>query len=104
MSRELWSTRPCALVWLKQIFQGCQPNGRQSMISEPRCRPMSSTNIEHIMPAKLAQALANSLFPALDSQLRSGRHIGIDELDNHAFLIVHQEGVVIQFINANVTD
>jgi len=52
---------------------------------------MSSTNIEHIMPAKLAKALANSLFPALDSQLRSGRHIGIDELDNHAFLMDYQE-------------
>ncbi|MBU9847194.1 chromosome partition protein MukE [Rahnella ecdela] len=52
---------------------------------------MSSTNIEHIMPAKLAQALANSVFPALDSQLRSGRHIGIDELDNHAFLMDYQE-------------
>jgi len=52
---------------------------------------MASTNIEHIMPAKLAQALANSVFPALDSQLRSGRHIGIDELDNHAFLMDYQE-------------
>ena len=52
---------------------------------------MSSTNIEHIMPAKLAQALANSVFPALDSQLRSGCHIGIDELDNHAFLMDYQE-------------
>lgn len=52
---------------------------------------MSSTNIEHIMPAKLTQALANSLFPALDSQLRSGRHIGIDELDNHAYLMDYQE-------------
>ncbi len=46
---------------------------------------MSSTNIEVVMPVKLAQALANTLFPALDSQLRAGRHIGIDELDNHAF-------------------
>ena len=52
---------------------------------------MSLTNIEYIMPAKLAQALANSVFPALDSQLRSGRHIGIDELDNHAFLMDYQE-------------
>ncbi len=48
---------------------------------------MSSTNIEQVMPVKLAQALANPLFPALDSALRSGRHIGLDELDNHAFLI-----------------
>jgi len=47
---------------------------------------MSSTNIEQAMPLKLAQALANSLFPALDSQLRAGRHISQDELDNHAFL------------------
>lgn len=48
---------------------------------------MSSTNIEQVMPVKLAKALSNSLFPALDSQLRAGRHIGIDELDNHAFLM-----------------
>lgn len=27
---------------------------------------MSSTNIEQVMPVKLAQALANPLFPALD--------------------------------------
>ncbi|MDR3432333.1 MAG: chromosome partition protein MukE [Rouxiella aceris] len=54
---------------------------------------MSSTNIEQIMPAKLAQALANSLFPALDSQLRSGRHIGIEELDNHAFLMDYQDEI-----------
>ena len=51
---------------------------------------MSSTNIEHVMPVKLAQALANPLFPALDSQLRAGRHIGIEELDNHAFLMDYQ--------------
>lgn len=43
------------------------------------------------MPVKLAQALANPLFPALDSALRSGRHIGLDELDNHAFLMDFQE-------------
>jgi chromosome partition protein MukE len=54
---------------------------------------MSSTNIEQIMPAKLAQALANSLFPALDSQLRSGRHIGIEELDNHAFLMDYRDEI-----------
>jgi len=52
---------------------------------------MSSTNIEQVMPVKLAKALSNSLFPALDSQLRAGRHIGIDELDNHAFLMDFQD-------------
>ncbi len=65
----------------------CQRNGSRLMITEPRYRRMSSTNIEQVMPVKLAQALANPLFPALDSALRSGRHIGLDELDNHAFLM-----------------
>lgn len=51
---------------------------------------MSSTNIEQVMPLKLAQALANPVFPALDSQLRAGRHIGIEELDQHAFLMDYQ--------------
>ncbi|ORM74965.1 chromosome partitioning protein MukE [Pantoea wallisii] len=51
---------------------------------------MSSTNIEQVMPVKLALALANPIFPALDSQLRAGRHIGIEELDNHAFLMDYQ--------------
>ncbi len=52
---------------------------------------MSSISTEENMPAKLAKALCNALFPALDSQLRSGRHIGVEELDNHAFLMDFQE-------------
>ncbi|GKW15347.1 chromosome partitioning protein MukE [Pectobacterium actinidiae] len=52
---------------------------------------MSSTNIEQFMPVKLANALSNNLFPALDSQLRAGRHIGIEELENHVFLMDFQE-------------
>ncbi|WCG81553.1 chromosome partition protein MukE [Pectobacterium sp. A5351] len=52
---------------------------------------MSSTNIEQLMPVKLATALSNNLFPALDSQLRAGRHIGIEELENHVFLMDFQE-------------
>ncbi|MGX3084551.1 chromosome partition protein MukE, partial [Klebsiella pneumoniae] len=52
---------------------------------------MSSIHTEQFIPAKLAQALANSLFPELDSQLRAGRHIGIDSLDNHAFLMDFQD-------------
>ncbi len=42
-------------------------------------------------PVKLAQALANPLFPALDSALRSGRQIGLDELDIATFLMDFQE-------------
>ncbi|CND89916.1 chromosome partition protein MukE [Yersinia nurmii] len=63
---------------------------------------MSSTNIELVMPVKLAQALSNSLFPALDSQLRAGRHIGIDELDNHAFLMDFQEQLEEFYTRYNV--
>lgn len=48
---------------------------------------MSLTNIEQVMPVKLAQALANPLFPALDSQLRAGRHISLEDLDHHALLM-----------------
>lgn len=51
---------------------------------------MSSMNIDQYMPLRLAQALANPIFPVLDSLLRSGRHIGLDDLDNHAFLMDFQ--------------
>ncbi|MDB1123618.1 chromosome partition protein MukE [Vibrio algarum] len=47
---------------------------------------MSSTNIDEYMPEKLVKALANPLFPALDSMLRTGKHISIDDMDNHALL------------------
>ena len=63
---------------------------------------MSLTNIEQIIPLKLATALMNSLFPALDSQLRAGRHIGIDELDNHAFLMDFQEELELFYSRYNV--
>lgn len=39
---------------------------------------------------KLAQAIANPVFPQLDCALRAGRHICMDELDNHAFLMDFQ--------------
>ena len=35
----------------------------------------------------LAKAIANPLFPALDSVLRAGRHIASEDMDNHAYLI-----------------
>ena len=63
---------------------------------------MSSTNIEQVMPVKLAQALANPLFPALDSALRAGRHIGLDELDNHAFLMDFQDYLEEYYARYNV--
>lgn len=47
-------------------------------------------NTDKYLPPKMAQAIANPIFPALDSALRSGRHITIDDLDKHAFLIDFQ--------------
>jgi chromosome partition protein MukE len=47
---------------------------------------MLSTNTNQYMPENLAKAIANPLFPALDSLLRAGRHVSSDDLDNHAFL------------------
>ncbi|WP_043914545.1 chromosome partition protein MukE [Candidatus Regiella insecticola] len=63
---------------------------------------MSSTDIEPVMPIKLAQALTSQLFPSLDSQLRAGRHIGADELDNHAFLTDFQEQLEVFYRRYNV--
>ncbi|MEQ4923905.1 chromosome partition protein MukE [Proteus hauseri] len=63
---------------------------------------MSSIHTEQFMPAKLAQALANSLFPELDSQLRAGRHIGIDSLDDHAFLMDFQDELSDFYARYNV--
>lgn len=63
---------------------------------------MSLINTEQMMPVKLARALTNPLFPALDSQLRAGRHIGLDELDNHAFLMDFQEHLEAFYSRYNV--
>ncbi|MDY6216617.1 chromosome partition protein MukE [Actinobacillus porcinus] len=43
-------------------------------------------NLQDLISTKLAAAIANSLFPAVDSLLRSGRHIGQEHIDNYAFL------------------
>lgn len=43
-------------------------------------------NLQDLISTKLAVAIANSLFPAVDSLLRSGRHIGQEHIDNYAFL------------------
>src|SRR5699024_6116770 len=45
---------------------------------------------EKTLTTRLGQAIANPLFPALDSALRAGRHINMDELDNHEFLLHYQ--------------
>ena len=43
-------------------------------------------NLQDLISTKLAAAIANPLFPQVDSLLRSGRHIGQEHIDNYAFL------------------
>lgn len=43
-------------------------------------------NLQDLISTKLAAAIANPLFPAVDSLLRSGKHIGQEYIDNYAFL------------------
>ena len=44
---------------------------------------MSLINTDFPLALRMAQAIANPLFPKLDTWLRSGRHISADDLDNH---------------------
>ncbi|QIW15808.1 chromosome partitioning protein MukE [Pasteurellaceae bacterium RH1A] len=48
------------------------------------------TDTTDLISSKLAQAIANPIFPELDSQLRAGRHISLESLDQHAFLMDFQ--------------
>ncbi len=48
------------------------------------------TDIQDVISPKLANAIANPIFPTVDSLLRSGHHISTDQLDNHAFLMDFQ--------------
>ncbi|SLM63033.1 MULTISPECIES: chromosome partition protein MukE [Dickeya] len=52
---------------------------------------MSSINIDQTVSTRLVSALSSPLFPALDSQLRAGRHVGVEELENHVFLMDFQD-------------
>ena len=63
---------------------------------------MSETTSYEPIPAKLAIAIANPLFPVVDSQLRSGRHISIDQLDPHAFLMDFQAELELFYRRYNV--
>ncbi len=53
---------------------------------------MSLINTEFPLPLRLAEAIANPLFPRIDTALRSGRHISADEFEQHSALVeYHQE-------------
>ncbi|TCP92016.1 condensin subunit MukE [Cricetibacter osteomyelitidis] len=47
---------------------------------------MTDNNQPEVISQKLAIAIANPLFPTVDSQLRSGRHISQEHIDNYTFL------------------
>lgn len=51
---------------------------------------------------KMAQAIANPIFPELDTALRAGCHIGIDELDKHTFLMDFQAEFEQFYLRYNV--
>ena len=48
---------------------------------------MSLINTDFPLALRMAQAIANPLFPKLDTWLRSGPHIIADDLDTHSFLL-----------------
>ncbi len=52
---------------------------------------MSLITTEYPLALRTAQAIANPLFPKLDTWLRSGRHISADDLDNHSFLLEYHD-------------
>ncbi len=52
---------------------------------------MSLINTDFPLALRMAQAIANPLFPKLDTWLRSGRHISADDLDNHSFLLEYHD-------------
>lgn len=63
---------------------------------------MPLTTTEMIMSAKLAQALSSQNFPILDTQLRAGRHIGIEDLDQYEFLMDYHTELEIFYARYNV--
>lgn len=63
---------------------------------------MSETTSYEPIPTKLATAIANPLFPVVDSQLRSGRHISLDQLEPHAFLLDFQTELELFYRRYNV--
>ena len=48
---------------------------------------MSLINSEFPLPLRLAEAIANPLFPRIDTALRSGRHISADDFEQHSALV-----------------
>lgn len=54
---------------------------------------MLSTNTEEFIPAQLAKAIADPLFPELDTKLRSGRHISGEDIDSYGFLLEFEQAL-----------
>ena len=56
---------------------------------------MSLINTEFPLPLRLAEAIANPLFPRIDTALRSGRHISADEFEQHSALVEYHSELEI---------
>ena len=62
---------------------------------------MSLINTEQYLPEKLVKAIANPLFPALDSMLRAGKHISTEDMDNHALLCDFETELAMFYLRYN---
>ncbi|MDG6896334.1 chromosome partition protein MukE [Volucribacter amazonae] len=62
---------------------------------------IEQTQAEVISP-QLANAIANPLFPTVDSQLRSGKHIAQEHLDHYSFLADFQTELDLFYRRYNV--
>lgn len=89
------------LGYSESDFNAIQPDWEAINDYGARYKQMSLTNIEEFMPEKLAKAIANPLFPALDNALRSGRHISSEDLDNHALLIEFEQELAMFYKRYN---
>lgn len=57
---------------------------------------------EAVISPQLANAIANPLFPTVDSQLRSGKHIAQEHLDHYSFLADFQTELDLFYRRYNV--
>lgn len=63
---------------------------------------MSLITSDFPIELRLAQAIANPIFPKLDTALRSGKHISADDLDNHSFLLEYYDELQAFYIRYQV--
>lgn len=58
--------------------------------------------VESSIPVKLAQAIADPIFPEIDNMLRTGRHISSDDIDFYEYLLHFQDELELFYARYNV--